>query len=106
VNPPPNEIGTTLALAPRVERGVIVGVGTALEVRFWREPMVRVPSRLEGTALHLWPSGVLYFGSAPGMERTGNELIAAHRQVTRVVVHLGGLGRVDPTGALAHAGSR
>lgn len=90
----------TLALAPRVERGVIVGVGTALAVHLWRELMVRVPSRLEGTSLHLWPSGVLYFGSAPGMERTVNELIAAHPQVTRVVVHLGGLGRVDLTGAL------
>jgi sulfate permease, SulP family len=91
---------STLALAPRVERGVIVGVGTALAVHLWRELMVRVPSRLEGTSLHLWPSGVLYFGSAPGMERTVNELIAAHPQVTRVVVHLGGLGRVDLTGAL------
>jgi len=90
----------TLALAPRVERGVIVGVGIALAVHLWRELMVRVPSRLEGTSLHLWPSGVLYFGSAPGMERTVNELIAAHPQVTRVVVHLGGLGRVDLTGAL------
>jgi sulfate permease, SulP family len=91
---------STLALAPRVERGVIVGVGTALAVHLWRELMVRVPSRLEGTSLHLWPSGVLYFGSAPGMERTVNELIAAHPQLTRVVVHLGGLGRVDLTGAL------
>jgi hypothetical protein len=34
------------------------------------------------------------------MERTVNELIAAHPEITRVVIHLGGLGRVDLTGAL------
>jgi sulfate permease, SulP family len=91
----------TLLLAPRVERGVMVGVGLALAVHLWRELKVRVPSRLEGDRLHLSPSGVLYFGSAPGLERTLNELIAGHPEVDRVVIHLDGLGRVDVTGALA-----
>jgi SulP family sulfate permease len=92
---------STLLLAPRVERGVLVGVGLALGVHLWRELQVRVPSRLDGEHLHIWPSGVLYFGSAPGLERTLNELIGQHPEVQCVVIHLGGLGRVDVTGALA-----
>lgn len=90
----------TLILAPRVERGVLLGVGTALAVHLWRELNVGVPSRVEEDTLHVWPTGVLYFGSAPSVERAVNQLIAEHREVRRIVVHLGRLGRVDLTGAL------
>lgn len=90
----------TLVLAPRVERGVLLGVGTALAVHLWRELKVGVPSRLEADTLHVWPTGVLYFGSAPGVERAVNKLIAEHEEVRRIVVHLDRLGRVDLTGAL------
>lgn len=90
----------TLVLAPRVERGVMVGVGTALAVHLWRELKVGVPSEIVGDTLHLRPTGVLYFGSAPAVERTVSDLIAAHPEVDRIVVHLGRLGRVDLTGAL------
>jgi SulP family sulfate permease len=72
----------------------------ALAVHLWRELQVSVPSNTEGNTLHLWPSGVLYFGSAPGMEKVVNQLIAAHPALNRVVIHLSGLGRVDLTGAL------
>lgn len=90
----------TLILAPRVEQGVLLGVGTALAVHLWRELKVGVPSRVEEDTLHVWPTGVLYFGSAPGVERSVNRLIAEHDEVRKVVVHLGRLGRVDLTGAL------
>lgn len=89
-----------LVLAPRVERAVLLGVVTALAVHLWREVQVSVPSSTEGDTLHLWPSGVLYFGSAPGMERAVNVLIAQQPALSRVVIHLSGLGRVDLTGAL------
>jgi SulP family sulfate permease len=90
----------TLVLAPRVEQGVLLGVGTALAVHLWREVKVVVPSELEGETLHLWPTGVLYFGSAPGVERAVNRIVAEHREIWRVVVHVERLGRVDMTGAL------
>lgn len=90
----------TLVLAPRVDQGVLLGVGTALAVHLWRELKVGVPSRLDGDTLHVWPTGVLYFGSAPGVERSVTQLIAEHSEVQRIVVHLGRLGRVDLTGAL------
>ncbi len=90
----------TLVLAPRVERAVLLGVGMALAVHLWREVHVSVPSRTEGDTLHLFPSGVLYFGSAPGMEKAVNRLIAQQPTLSRVAIHLNGLGRVDLTGAL------
>jgi SulP family sulfate permease len=91
---------STLLLAPRVERGVLVGIAAALAVHLWRELQVGVPATLEGTTLHLRPSGVLYFGSAPGMERTVNQIVAGHPELDCLVLHLDGLGRVDLTGAL------
>lgn len=93
-------VAATLALAPSIEQGVLVGVGTALAVHLWRELKVGVPSEVRGDTLHVWPTGVLYFGSAPGVERAVTLLIAEHSEVRRVVLHLGRLGRVDLTGAL------
>lgn len=90
----------TLVLAPHVEQGVLLGVGTALAVHLWRELNVAVPSKLEGDTLHVWPTGVLYFGSAPGVERAVTQLIAQHDELSRIVLHLERLGRVDLTGAL------
>lgn len=90
----------TLALAPRVDLAVLIGVGAALAVHLWREMGVVVPASVEGDVLHLRPTGVLYFGSAPAVERTLNALIIEHPDVTSVVVHLDRVGRLDVTGAL------
>jgi SulP family sulfate permease len=90
----------TMALAPRVERGVLLGVAAALAVHVWREMRVAVPSSLEDGVLHLRPTGVLYFGSAPAVERTLTTLMTEHPDVRTVVLHLDGVGRLDLTGAL------
>jgi len=91
---------STLVLAPRVERGVLLGVAAALAVHLWREMQVPVPTALDEGVLHLHPAGVLYFGSVPAVERAVNEQIAAHPDVDRVVLHLDAVGRLDLTGAL------
>lgn len=91
---------STLAFAPRVERGVVLGVAAALAVHLWREMRVPVPSCVEDDVLHLRPSGVLYFGSAPAVERAINAVLVQHPDVTRVVLHLDSVGRLDLTGAL------
>lgn len=90
----------TIVLAPRVERGVILGVAAALAVHLWREAQVAVPTEVRDGALHLSPTGVLYFGSAPGVEKAINALLGAHPDLDRVVLHLDGVGRLDLTGAL------
>ena len=52
----------------------------------------------EGT-LSLTPAGVLWFGSAPRLERVALEQMAAHPEADRLVINAAGLGRVDLTGA-------
>lgn len=91
---------STLVLAPRVERGVLLGVAAALAVHLWREMRVPVPAARDGGVLHLHPHGVLYFGSVPAVERALNAEIAAHPDVDKVVLHLDAVGRLDLTGAL------
>lgn len=94
-------LAATLASAPRVERGVVVGVALALGVHLWRELQVTVETWTESGILHVRPQGVLYFGSAPALESRIGELVATDPSLTEVVLHMDGLGRLDVTGALA-----
>ncbi len=88
----------TLLLAPRVERGLLLGVGLALAVHLWREARLDVDSwRADGT-LYVLPHGVLYFGSAPALDGAIRRLLAANPDATSVEIDLHRLGRVDLTG--------
>lgn len=91
----------SLVLAPRMDHAVLIGIGLAVAVHLWRELHVQVPSWTEGEALHLRPTGVLYFASAPSIEEMFTRLLATHPDATRLVLHCDGLGRIDLTGALA-----
>lgn len=90
----------TLVLAPRVDQAVLLGILLAGVVHFWRELSPTVRSWTDEDTLHLEPRGVLWFGSAPGVESAVVELLSKHTGLERVVIHMGGLGRVDLTGAL------
>ena len=90
----------TLLAAPRVERGVLVGVALSLAVHLWRELRVEVQTWIVGDTLHMQPQGVLYFASAPVLEPKIMAVSAERPEVRRVVVHLDQLGRLDLTGAL------
>lgn len=92
--------GATVLLAPQVERGVLIGVVAALAVHLWREMRVAVPAQVVGDTLFLRPSGVLYFGSAPAVERALNQHVSDHPHLGRVVLDLEAVGRLDLTGAL------
>jgi sulfate permease, SulP family len=91
----------TLALAPRVQLAVVIGVTLAVAAHLRREILISVPNWIEGDELHLKPKGVLYFASVPSLERTFLRLLGEHPSASAMVVHLDGLGRVDVTGALA-----
>ncbi len=90
----------TLGLAPRVDQAVLLGILFAGVVHFWRELTPTVRSWTDEDTLHLEPRGVLWFGSAPGVESAVVDLLSKHTGLERVVIHMGGLGRVDLTGAL------
>jgi len=89
----------TLALAPQVERGVLVGIGLSLGLHLWRELRIDVPSRINGTILHLEPRGVLWFATAARLERQVLDALASEPDVDDLRIDLGGCRRVDVTAA-------
>jgi len=91
----------TLILAPRIERAVLLGVGTAILIHLWRELTVPIRTDYEDGTLRLTPHGVLFFASAPGLEEALITHLAAHPSATRLVIDLAQLGRIDYAGAIA-----
>jgi SulP family sulfate permease len=91
----------TLALAPRVDEAVLLGVGLAVVVHIWRELRVHVRTTFSDTTLRLAPQGVLFFGSAPALETALVNALAQYPTARRLILDLEALGRIDYTGALA-----
>ncbi len=91
----------TLLLAPRIERGVLIGIGLAILVHLWRELAVHIQTDFADDTLRFTPHGVLFFASAPGLDEAVINEVAAHPTAERLVIDLGQLGRIDYTGALA-----
>jgi sulfate permease, SulP family len=91
----------TLALAPRVEWGIVAAIALSVVIHLWRELRVDVGAASRGDVLELTPEGVLWFGTARTLQDTFLELLAAHPGARRLVVRLDRLGRIDLSGALA-----
>ncbi len=91
--------GATLALAPRVDRAILIGIGLSAAVHLWRELRPEVTSSRVGDTLRVELSGVLWFGSAPALEARIFEQLADEPDVTRVELNAAGLGRIDLSGA-------
>ena len=89
----------TLILAPRVERGVLVGIGLSLGLHLLRESRIEVPRRVDGSTLTLEPRGVLWFATVARLERQILDALAAQPDVDTLKIDLGGCGRVDFTAA-------
>jgi SulP family sulfate permease len=92
----------TVIFAPRIERGIVVGVVLAIAVHLWRELRLDVTAELaEDGVLRLRPRGVLYYASAPALQDLVVDVVARHPAARKLVVHLDGLGRIDLSGMLA-----
>ncbi len=90
----------TLALAPRVELGLLAGMAVAVCVHLWREMDVHVEVVRSGDKVVVRPLGVLWFGSVPRFRQRLADVLADHRDIHRVELDLSGLGRLDLSGAL------
>lgn len=89
----------TLLLAPRVEYGILLGIGLSLGVHVYRETArVAVEAAYRDGILRLSPSGVLFFASATRFQDALLDSLAEHPDTTEVVVDLARLGRLDFTG--------
>ncbi|MDX1620602.1 MAG: SulP family inorganic anion transporter [Nitriliruptorales bacterium] len=90
----------TIALAPRIQWAVVIGVAAAVIGHLRRELMIHANEWTEGDELHLRPHGVLYFGSANVLESQLTNLLHEHPDAQSLVIHFNSLGRVDVTGAM------
>ena len=92
-------LAATLLSAPRVERGVLVGIGLALGYHLYRELSVTASSERIDDVLRVSPRGVLWFATVPAVERVIREQLADEPGLTGVSIDLAGVGRLDYTGA-------
>lgn len=90
----------TILLAPRLDVAVLIGVGLSILVFLARSLRLDIDVLAEGDVLTFVPRGVLWFGTAHRLDVTLLDALADHPRVSRLVVDLGGLGRIDTTGAL------
>jgi SulP family sulfate permease len=90
----------TLLLSPRVDQAILVGVLLALGIHVWREMKPRLEMWTEGQTLHVRPEGVLWFGSAPELEKALLNVLGEDDRPRRLEIHLRALGRIDYTGAI------
>ncbi len=92
----------TLALSPRIDIAVLVGVGLAALVHLYRESSrFVVRFEYEPPTLRLIPVGVLFYGSAAALGDALNEQLAHHQDATEIRLSLERLGRIDHSGMMA-----
>jgi SulP family sulfate permease len=90
----------TLGLEPQIHQALVVGIVMGVLVHLARELRVDVKSRYEQDVLRFAPHGVLFFGSAHLLEDRLTESLADHPEVSRLVIDLAHVGRLDYTGAI------
>ena len=95
--------GLTLALAPRIDIAVLLGIGLAVAQHLRREQQLVFEhwvSHNGNHILHFKPLGVLWFGSVASFQTKFTDLLAENHDVREVCLHLGGLGRIDLSAAI------
>ena len=91
--------GATLALSPRIDLGILLGVGLAILVHLWRELNVTIHTAYDGSTLRVRLTGVVFFASAQQVNDRLVDIVADHPEVDRVIIDLEGVGRLDYTAA-------
>ncbi|MGI9627808.1 MAG: SulP family inorganic anion transporter [Longimicrobiales bacterium] len=89
-----------LLLSPRIEQAVLMGILMSFMAHAWRERKAAFVAEMDGRTLRIQTRGVLWFASAPRLEQRILSYLAETEDIDTVVINLGGLGRIDLTGAL------
>ncbi len=89
----------TLATAPNVERGVVIGVGLSILAHLTREMRVDHEYELDGDTLVIRPAGVIWFATTPQLERMFIEAVAEVPEISRLRIDFTKCGRFDYSGA-------
>jgi SulP family sulfate permease len=78
----------------------VAALALSIAIHIWRELRLDLGAATHGDTLELAPEGVLWFGTARGLQDRFLELLASHPDARSLVVRLDRLGRIDLTGAL------
>jgi len=92
-------IVATIALDPRVDRAILIGLAASVLVHLAREMGVHVAAEYADGHLRLAPKGVLWFASINRIQERMLAELANHPETERVTVDLSGIGRLDLTAA-------
>jgi len=90
----------TLATSPRIERGILIGIGVSLIIHLWRELSVGCDVDISENTMTAHIRGVLWFGSSARIEELLSQAVATCPDIDRVVLDLGGAGRIDYSATL------
>ncbi|MDH3603876.1 MAG: SulP family inorganic anion transporter [Candidatus Tectomicrobia bacterium] len=90
----------TLALAPRIDVAVFIGVILAVAHHLRREQRLVYEHWIDADTLHFKPKGVLWFGSAPAVEDKLVSLLSDYPDIRVLQIHPDGLGRIDLSAAM------
>jgi SulP family sulfate permease len=90
----------TLALAPRIDIAVLLGVVLSIGVFLWRMLQLEIDIRAEDDSIVFTPRGVLWFGTSQRLDDVLVDALASHPEARRIDIDLSRLGRIDTTGAL------
>jgi len=85
----------TLALAPRIDYAVVMGISLALFTHLYREAQLGVRILTEEGTLRVELEGVLWFGSMQALERVIQRIEQDLGSVTTVILDTSRLGRID-----------
>ncbi len=91
----------TLALAPRIDEAVLIGVLLAIGQHLRREQHLRLDIVRVGDAIRIAPIGVFWYGSAQRFDEAIPDLLAEHADANALIVDLSGCGMVDWSAARA-----
>ena len=89
----------TLIASPKVERGILAGICFAIVAHLYREMRADHYHERRGDRLVLIPRGVVWFATAPKLERRFIRALAANPDVTELEIDLSETGRIDFSGA-------
>lgn len=89
----------TLAFAPNVERGVVLGVVLAIGFHLYEETRVDHEHELADDTIVIRPTGVVWFASTPALEDVFRTAVADHHGATAVTIDFINCGRLDYSGA-------
>lgn len=89
----------TLALDPRIDRAILLGLGLSVGVHLSRELTVWVDVEHDDGHLRLVPHGVLWFGSVNRIVERMLAELSTYPDAHTVTVDLAGIGRIDLTAA-------